>query len=101
MDKLWLLWSIVKEMLISTNLFQVDSLSLVMSSLVIIVGLVVTVYSVRYMSGDTEYKGFFIRLSILITSLICMFNVDNLLLFAALWAFSNLILVMMIVDYFL
>lgn len=85
-------------MLISTNLFQVDSLSLVMSSLVILVGLVVTAYSVRYMSGDTEYKSFFIRLFILVSSLICMFNVDNLLLFAALWAFSNLILVMMIVH---
>ncbi|MFM7457698.1 MAG: proton-conducting transporter membrane subunit [bacterium] len=80
------------------NLFQVDSLSLLMSSLVVIVGLVVTGYSVRYMSGDTEYKGFFIRLFILVSSLICMFNVDNLLLFAALWAFSNLILVMMIVH---
>ena len=88
----------MEEMLISQNLFRIDALSLVMSCLVIIVGLVVTAYSVRYMSGDTEYKGFFIRLIILITSLICMFNVDNLLLFAALWAFSNLILVMMIVH---
>jgi NAD(P)H-quinone oxidoreductase subunit 5 len=88
----------MEKMLVSPNLFQVDSLSLVMSLLVLIVGLVVTVYSVRYMRGDAEYKGFFIRLSILITSLICMFNVDNMLLFAALWAFSNLILVMMIVH---
>jgi NAD(P)H-quinone oxidoreductase subunit 5 len=88
----------MEEMLIIPNSFHIDSLSLVMSSLVIIVGLVVAAYSVRYMSGDTEYKGFFIRLIILITSLICMFNVDNLLLFAALWAFSNLILVMMIVH---
>jgi NAD(P)H-quinone oxidoreductase subunit 5 len=88
----------MEEMLVIPNSFHIDSLSLVMSSLVIIVGLVVAAYSVRYMSGDTEYKGFFIRLSILITSLICMFNVDNLLLFAALWAFSNLILVMMIVH---
>lgn len=88
----------MEEMLISQNLFRIDALSLVMSCLVIIVGLVVTAYSVRYMSGDAEYKGFFIRLSILITSLICMFNADNLLLFAALWAFSNLILVMMIVH---
>lgn len=91
----------MEEMLIAPiipNLFQVDSLSLLMSSLVVIVGLVVTGYSVRYMSGDTEYKGFFIRLFILVSSLICMFNVDNLLLFAALWAFSNLILVMMIVH---
>ena len=88
----------MEEMLISQNLFRIDALSLVMSCLVIIVGLVVTAYSVKYMSGDTEYKGFFIRLIILITSLICMFNVDNLLLFAALWAFSNLILVMMIVH---
>jgi NAD(P)H-quinone oxidoreductase subunit 5 len=88
----------MEEMLVIPNSFHIDSLSLVMSCLVIIVGLVVTAYSVRYMSGDTEYKGFFVRLSILITSLICMFNVDNLLLFAALWAFSNLILVMMIVH---
>ena len=88
----------MEEMLVIPNSFHIDSLSLVMSSLVIIVGLVVAAYSVRYMSGDTEYKGFFIRLIILITSLICMFNVDNLLLFAALWAFSNLILVMMIVH---
>lgn len=88
----------MEEMLISQNLFRIDALSLVMSCLVIIVSLVVTAYSVKYMSGDTEYKGFFIRLIILITSLICMFNVDNLLLFAALWAFSNLILVMMIVH---
>ena len=88
----------MEEMLISQNLFRIDALSLVMSSLVIIVGLVVTAYSLKYMRGDTEYKGFFIRLFILVASLICMFNVDNLLLFAALWAFSNLILVMMIVH---
>jgi NAD(P)H-quinone oxidoreductase subunit 5 len=88
----------MEEMLVIPNSFHIDSLSLVMSSLVIIVGLVVAAYSVRYMSGDTEYKGFFVRLSILIISLICMFNVDNILLFAALWAFSNLILVMMIVH---
>ena len=85
-------------MLTIPNLFYVDSLSLVMSSLVIIVGLVVAAYSVKYMRGDTEYKGFFIRLFILVASLICMFNVDNLLLFAALWALSNLFLVMMIVH---
>jgi NAD(P)H-quinone oxidoreductase subunit 5 len=85
-------------MLISQNLFRIDALSLVMSCLVIIVGLVVTAYSLKYMRGDTEYKGFFIRLFILVASLICMFNVDNLLLFATLWAFSNLILVMMIVH---
>jgi NAD(P)H-quinone oxidoreductase subunit 5 len=88
----------MEEMLIIPNLFQVDSLSLVMSCLVIIVALVVTAYSVKYMRGDTEYKGFFIRLFILVASLICMFNVDNLLLFAALWAFSNLVLVMMIIH---
>jgi NAD(P)H-quinone oxidoreductase subunit 5 len=88
----------MEEMRIIPNLFQVDSLSLVMSSLVIIVALVVTAYSVKYMRGDTEYKGFFIRLFILVASLICMFNVDNLLLFAALWAFSNLVLVMMIIH---
>ncbi|MEB3314664.1 MAG: proton-conducting transporter membrane subunit [Candidatus Melainabacteria bacterium] len=85
-------------MLISQNLFRINALSLVMSCLVIIVGLVVTAYSLKYMRGDTEYKGFFIRLFILVASLICMFNVDNLLLFATLWAFSNLILVMMIVH---
>ena len=86
------------EALMNQNLFQVSSLGLVMSLLVLIVGLVVTIYSLRYMSGDSEYKSYFLKLISLLISLICMFNVDNILAFISCWALSNLFLLMLMVH---
>jgi len=86
------------ETLMNQSLFQISSFSLVMSLLVLLVGLVVTVYSVKYMAGDAEYKSYFLKIFSLLISLICMFNVDNILAFISFWALANLFLVMLMVH---
>ena len=80
------------------NLFNFDSLAMIMVGLVVFIGVIVGKFSFNYMKGDKNYKKFFISLFLLIFSLILMFTADNLLLFVLFWSISNFLLVRIMIH---
>lgn len=79
-------------------LMNLNTLSLLLCSLVLLVSFVVHRFSLRYMHGDRLYKRFFLLLSILTLTAMLMVFADNLFLFWGAWSFSNLFLVLLMVH---
>ena len=80
------------------EMFYVDMLSIIMISLVTFIGIVVSVFSKNYMKGDSSYHKFFLKMLLLLVSVILMAIADNLLLFLSAWFFSNLMITRLIVH---
>ncbi len=80
------------------ELFYVDMLSMIMISLVSFVGIVVSIFSKNYMKGDSSYRTFFLKILLLLVSVIVMAIADNLLLFLTAWFFSNIMISQLIVH---
>ncbi|MDP1573615.1 MAG: proton-conducting transporter membrane subunit [Coxiellaceae bacterium] len=81
----------------STHLFQrffhIDSLASVMIALVVIIGVIVVIFSSRYMKGDAHYYPFLGLLVLLIGSVVVMAGANNLWVLLAAWGVSNLLLI--------
>lgn len=74
---------------------HINTLSLLLSSLVLFVSFVVHRFSLRYMDGDRLYRRFFIFLSALTFTAVMMMLADNLFLFWVMWSSSNVLLVLL------
>lgn len=77
---------------------QWDSLAIIMIALVTFIGLCVGSFAYRYLKGDTRYRPFFIKLTLLVISVSVMVSVDNLLMLLCAWSLSNLLLVNLMVH---
>lgn len=80
------------------SLFHFDILAGVISTLVVFIGLIVGLFSVRYMKGDSHYNKFLLQLGLLIFSVILMVISDHLLLFLIAWGTSNVLLVRLMIH---
>lgn len=69
--------------------FHFDTVSMIMILLVSFIGIVVSLFSRRYMKGDSLYNNFFWNLLILLLSVALMTTADNLFLFLVSWSFCN------------
>ena len=79
------------------ELFNLDSLALVMVGLIGFIGLTVASFSSRYLVGDAYYKKFFILLFLLVASLMTLVCADHFALFFTAWVISNLLLVKLMI----
>ncbi|WP_226905557.1 proton-conducting transporter membrane subunit [Legionella antarctica] len=79
-------------------LISLNTLSLLLCSLVLLVSFVVHRFSLRYMYGDKLYRRFFLLLSGLTLTALLMVLADNLFLFWSAWSLSNVLLVLLMVH---
>jgi NAD(P)H-quinone oxidoreductase subunit 5 len=79
-------------------LISLNTLSLLLCSLVLVVSFIVHRFSLRYMQGDRLYRRFFLFLSVLTFTVLLMMLADNLFLFWGAWSLSNLFLVLLMVH---
>ena len=80
------------------EMFHIDMLSIIMICLVTFIGLVVSLFSRKYMKGDSLYHNFFWNIFVLLTSVILIAIADNLILFLGAWCCCNWILTKLIVH---
>lgn len=69
-----------------------------MIALVAFIGLCVGSFAYRYLKGDGQYRAFFVRLSLLITSVALMVSTDHIGLLLISWCISNGLLVRLMVH---
>lgn len=79
-------------------LMSINTLSLLLCSLVLLVSFVVHRFSLRYMHGDRLYRRYFLLLSALTLSAMLMVLADNLFLFWGAWSASNVLLVQLMIH---
>lgn len=79
-------------------LISLNTLSLLLCNLVLLVSFIVHRFSLRYMHGDRLYNRFFLLLSAFTLTALAMVLADNLFLFLGAWSFSNLFLVLLMVH---
>ncbi len=77
---------------------ELDGLAIIMMALIIYIGVCVIGFSSRYMKGDAKYRSFFIRLTLLIFSVMAMVCSDHLYWFLMSACFSNFLLVTLMVH---
>jgi len=81
-----------------TTLFHFDALAILMIALVAFISLCVGSFAYRYMKGDTQYRAFFLQLTLLVGSLVVMVSADHLALLLGAWCVSNLLLVRLMIH---
>ncbi|NQY80507.1 MAG: hypothetical protein HRT47_09365 [Candidatus Caenarcaniphilales bacterium] len=81
-----------------TPIFQINTLGLSLTILILFVGFIVIQFSKNYLSGDTLYKAYFIRLFALIISACLLVNTDNLIAFCLFFALTNALLTLLMVH---
>ncbi|KTD46299.1 proton-conducting transporter membrane subunit [Legionella quateirensis] len=79
-------------------LISLNTLTLLLCSLVLLVSFVVHRFSLRYMHGDRLYRRFFLLLSAVTLATLLMVLADNLFLFWSAWSLSNVFLVLLMVH---
>ncbi|RSK43170.1 proton-conducting transporter transmembrane domain-containing protein [Hymenobacter rigui] len=80
------------------SLFHVDRLALIMMGLVAFIGLCVGSFARHYLKGDSYYRSFFGRLTLLVGTVMVMVSADNLLLLLLAWCASNALLVQLMMH---
>ena len=80
------------------SIFQINSLGLSLTILVLFVGVIVVQFSKNYMHGDSLYKTYFLRLFALIISACLLVNTDNLISFCLFFALTNALLVLLMIH---
>jgi len=80
--------------------FMANELSWLMATLILFVSGIVHHFSIRYMAGDRQYRGYFLNLSMLTISTLLMVAADNVLILTVLWCISNSILVLLMIHKF-
>ncbi|WP_338870809.1 proton-conducting transporter membrane subunit [Spirosoma sp. SC4-14] len=83
---------------ILTSLFHLDRLAVIMIAVVVFIGLCVGSFAYRYLKGDGQYRAFFVRLSLLITSVVLMVSADHIGFLLVSWCISNGLLVRLMVH---
>lgn len=78
--------------------YKLDPLSIIMVTLIVYIGTCVVFFASRYMKGDAKYHSFFLRIILLIFSIIIMVISDNLLALLISLSTSNLILVSLMIH---
>ena len=81
-----------------SGLFYINSLSLVMISLIVFLSITTFGYAINYMKGDRLYISFLVKLACLSISLIMTIGSDNIFLFILLWFSNNIILVSLMIH---
>lgn len=79
------------------ELFHIDELSLVMLTIISIVGVTVTAFSARYLQGDSFSVPFFFYLVSLLITLGVLCISDHFILFLGSWVLSNALLVRLMI----
>ncbi|MGE3920522.1 MAG: proton-conducting transporter membrane subunit [Gammaproteobacteria bacterium] len=79
-------------------LFNANTLSLLLTTMILFISFIIHQFSLRYMNGDKKYRSYFFNLSAITLSAISMALADNLVLFWFSWTISNLILVSLIIH---
>lgn len=95
---LWLLANSFDTQTLVVNMLNINGLSLLLLSLVLIVSFVVHRFSLRYMFGDRLYNRFFCILAMLTFTAMIMVLADNVFLFWSAWSCSNLFLVLLMIH---
>lgn len=80
------------------TLIHVDTLAGMTIALVGFIGLMVGLFSIRYMNGDSRYNAFFCELGCLIVALMLLAVADHLLLFLIASGISNVLLVKLMIH---
>lgn len=78
--------------------FHLNSVNLLLCSLILLISFIVHRFSLRYLQGDRLYRRFFLILSALTFIAMLMVLVDHLFVFWGAWTVSNLLLVLLIVH---
>ena len=78
--------------------FIVNEISWLMATLILFVSGIVHHFSLSYMSGDRNYRRYFLYLSLITISTLLMVAADNIVILISFWALSNLILVLMMMH---
>ena len=88
------LWSIFGFFNTSTHLlgFKVDPFSLIMMDLILFVSGVVHLFSVRYMSGDSHFHAYFLKLSLLTSSALTFVLSNHVFWVGTFWLSNQLLL---------
>ena len=79
-------------------IFHLDSLAMIMITLVAFIGLCVGSFAYRYLKGDTQYRAFFGQLGLMVLSVMVMASADHLAVLLAAWCLSNLFLVRLMIH---
>ncbi|CAM2801243.1 NADH-ubiquinone oxidoreductase chain 5 [Legionella steigerwaltii] len=79
-------------------LTSLNTLALLLCTLVLLVSFIVHRFSLRYMDGDRLYSRYFCTLSAITLSAVVMVLADNLFLFWCSWSLSNLLLIALMVH---
>ena len=77
---------------------KADGLGFLMTTLIFFVSTVIHQFSMRYMSGDRNYKPYFYKLSLITSSATIMALADQILIFFAAWCISNALLISLMVH---
>lgn len=80
------------------SIFQINTLGLSLTILVLFVGFIVMQFSKNYINGDSLYKTYFLRLFALIVFACLLVNTDNLIAFCLFFASTNTLLVLLMVH---
>jgi NAD(P)H-quinone oxidoreductase subunit 5 len=78
--------------------FNIDGLAMIMNVLIFFVSSIVHQFSIRYMSGDSMMRKYFLSLSAITVTASVMVSVDNLIFFWLAWVISNLLLVSLMIH---
>lgn len=86
------------EIPVTYLLISLNTLSLLLCCLILLVSFVVHRFSLRYMDGDRLYWRYFCNLAAITLSAVVMVLADNLFLFWLSWSLSNLLLIVLMVH---
>lgn len=93
-----LTYLVISQISIVFWLISLNTLTLLLCNLVLLVSFIVHRFSLRYMHGDRLYKRFFILLSGLTLMVLVMILADNVFLFWSSWSLSNAALVLLMIH---
>lgn len=80
--------------------FIANEISWLMATLILFVSAIVHHFSLRYMAGDRNYRGYFLFLSLITISTLLMVASDNIVMLISFWSLSNLLLVLLMMHKF-
>lgn len=82
----------------TASLILFDPLAIAMSILIVLVGMIVALFSWRYLAGDAQRGIFFARLALLLSSLLTLVLSNHLLITLVMWGMSNTLLVLLMIH---
>lgn len=77
---------------------SLNSLNLLLTTLILLVSFIAHRFSLRYMNGDKLYSRYFCTLAAITLSAVVMVLTDNVILFWCAWSLSNLFLILLMIH---